>query len=359
MRSDYAHGFLVPFVSLYFIWVKREKLKAIPIKPNIIGGVALTAIGILLLLMGKVSSVLMIELFSIIVIIPGLVWLLFGTEYLKALALPLGYLILMVPILDLFLMSVTWPFQLFSASMSAHIFEFFNLPIYRYEQFIEFPNITIEVAKECSGLHFLVSIIAIGIPLAIFTLREWWLRIILVLSSVIIGIFANGIRVALIGFWTYRGGEGIHGPLHIFQGFFVSVIGFVFLFLLAWVLAKYSSPEKQVHEKKAAPNAALTVFGERRFFRAWIIAIVFVVASGGYMHMHSIIQIKKATRSCFTWDISNRKIRIRRLSTTCSRTFTMERNMFKFHYLHKNPLKLIKKSFELFPINIWSSIGMI
>lgn len=29
-RDDYSHGFLVPFIALYFVWAEREKLKSIP-----------------------------------------------------------------------------------------------------------------------------------------------------------------------------------------------------------------------------------------------------------------------------------------------------------------------------------------
>ena len=72
--------------------------------------------------------------------------------------------------------------------------------------------------------------------------------------GVIIGILANGVRVALICVWAYYyGGYNIHGPLHILQGLFVSIVGFIFLFILAWFLPKipFSKANVSAKEEKA------------------------------------------------------------------------------------------------------------
>ena len=86
-------------------------------------------------------------------------------------------------------------------------------------------------------MNFLVSIMAIAIPLSYLTIRKWQRKLALLCSAVFIGVFANVLRVALIGYWTFYTGGDVHGPLHIFQGFFVSAFGFVVLFILAWLLS--------------------------------------------------------------------------------------------------------------------------
>jgi exosortase len=113
-----------------------------------------------------------------------------------------------------------------------------NVPVFQHSNYLDLPTISLEVARACSGVNYLVSIIALGIPLAYFTQKTWLRKIVLVLSGVIVGIIINSIRVTLIGIWAYRGGEIVHGPLHIFQSFFVSVIGFIFLIIFAVILNK-------------------------------------------------------------------------------------------------------------------------
>jgi exosortase len=194
--------------------------------------------GSLMLMMGNIGGVVIFQELSLIIIIPGLILMLLGTRYLMALALPLAYLILMVPILDEVIDKIHWPFQVFSATMGSAPLKILNIPFFHKAQYIELPNITLEVAEECSGVRYLISIIAIGIPLAYFTQRGWLRKVALVIIAVITGILTNVVRVTLVIIWAYYGAKDIHGPFHMFQGLFVSMVGFLFLFVWAWILPK-------------------------------------------------------------------------------------------------------------------------
>jgi len=286
-RDDYSHGFLVPIISLYFIWVDRKRLMHIPIRPNLIGGMVLTFIGSFILLVGNISSVAILQQLSILVVIPGLVLLLLGTRYLKALSLPLGYLILMVPILDIVLDRIQWPFQLFSAMLSTKLLNLINIPVFRSANFLELPNITLEIAEVCSGVKYLVSIVAIGIPLAYFTQKLWWRRILLLGIAVLIGILVNGFRVVLIGIWAYNGGEVLHGPLHMFQGLFVSVVGFIFLFFIVYIFSKIFPLDNKETESRQNILSGKNSYDARRFNRAWLCAIIILLSLAGYLYTYS------------------------------------------------------------------------
>ena len=240
-RDDYSHGFLVPIIALYFIWVDRKRLRSLIIQPNILGGLPLTLLGSLMLMIGNIGGVVIFQELSLIIIIPGLILTLLGTSYLIALALPLTYLILMVPILDEVIDKIHWPFQLFSARMGSGLLGFLNVPFVLSTNYFELPHMRLEVAEECSGVRYLISIIAIGVPLAHFTQKGWWRKTALVTGAVMIGILSNGVRVAFVVLCAYYyGANNVQGPFHIFQGVFVSMVGFVFLFVWAWLLPKIS-----------------------------------------------------------------------------------------------------------------------
>jgi EpsI family protein len=286
--DEYSHGFLIPLISLYFVWSDRKRLRHLPIQSSILGGLILTLTGSLLLVMGSASSVVMMQQISIIVTIPGLVLILLGTKYLKALSLPLAYLIFMFPpILDLVISKTHWPFQLFSAKVASILLNILNIPVLRNAQYLELPNTTLEVAEACSGVRYLVSIIAMGIPLACHTQKNWLRKVMLVIFAVIIGILTNPIRIALIGLWSYNGGEDLHGPFHIFKGVFVSVVGFIFFFIGAWVLAKIPLLNIKKSLKKEESKGSDLTTNMKKFNLVWLTSIVIFLGVGSYLYLYN------------------------------------------------------------------------
>ena len=244
-RPDYNHGFLVPMASIYFIYAMRSRLKTVKIAPNIIMGATVTLVAVLMLVLGVTGGMVTIQQLSVIIAFFGVVVLLLGKAMLKALLLPLGYLVLMVPLmLDIVFAPLHWPFQLFGAKIAAMLLSNIGIPVFHSAQYIELPNMPLEVANACSGIRYLVSIMAIAVPLAYLTLDTWPKRVFLVVSSVLIGILANPVRIALIGVWVYKGGSILHGPGHMLQGYFVSVVGFGFLFIATWVMSRKQTKSK-------------------------------------------------------------------------------------------------------------------
>jgi len=294
-RDDYSHGFIVPFIALYFVWLGKEKLKSIPVKPNIIGGLILMILANLMLLLGHTGGIVAIQEVSIIVIIPGLVLLLLGTEYFKALIFTISYLILMIPsILDVVVNRIQWPFQLLSATTASILLEILNIPVFQEAQFLHLSNITLEVAAECSGVRYLISIIAIAVPLAYFTQQRFWRRMSLVAIGIIVGILVNIVRVTLIGVWAYYDGGIVHGPGHIFQGLFVSVVGYIFLFMGAWVLKEspsFNIARHRVENGGEGSNINRAFTNIKPFNKVWLIAILFLAVLGVYIHQYKSIPV--------------------------------------------------------------------
>ncbi len=239
----YSHGFLVPAISLYFVWRRRERLRELTPAPSFLLGIPLVLLAGMMLLAGKFAAALIVEETSLLVIIVGLILIFLGKDFLKALALPVAYLVFMLPILGVPADRMHWPFQLLAARIGTGILQFIGIPAFQEGQYIYLSQITLEIVETCSGMRLLFSVIAIGIPLAYFTQRTWLRGAALIGLAVTISILANGFRVALIGAWVHYGGTPVHGPLHIFQGLFVAWIGYATLFAGAWLLRNGSNPQ--------------------------------------------------------------------------------------------------------------------
>jgi len=243
--DDYTHGFLVPVIALYIAWRKGCSLLSARAEPAMVSGIFLTALAAAVLMAGKLGSVVVLEELSIPLMIAGLVVLLAGPVYLRILWFPIAYLLFMVKMFGEGSEKFHWPFQILASNIGVWLLHAAGIPAYKEVQYIQLPNIMLEVASACSGLRFLVSIIAIGLPLAWLTQNSWVKRIGLVLFAITIAVLANGLRVALIGVWAFYGGEVVHGPMHVFQGMFVAWIGFIALFVGAWFLSgKVDSSER-------------------------------------------------------------------------------------------------------------------
>lgn len=232
----YRHGFLVPFIAGYLVWVNRRQLRSLEARPSILAGTSLVLLAGAMLLLGRAGAVAIVQQLSLLVMVPGLVVLLAGWAYLRALALPIAYLFFMIPLLADGTDWVHWPFQLLAANIGIWLLQSLGLAAFREGIYIELPRVTLEIAEACSGIRFMISVIAIGIPLAYLTQRTWPRRLGLVAFGVGIGILANGFRVASIGIWAYVGGEVLKGPFHVFQAMVVAWIGYAALFAGAWLL---------------------------------------------------------------------------------------------------------------------------
>jgi len=235
----HSHGFLIPWISLYLIWVTRKSLFQIGSAPSYVAGSGILIFGLCMLVVGDAGGVITIQELSIFVTIIGLVLLLLGPHVLREIWFPILYLSFMTSLWGQILAPLQFPFQNFTATIAVTLLRFIGIPVYQQGILIELPNITLEVAKVCSGVGSLIALIAVGIPMANILLNGWLRKVILICSAVVFAIVANSLRVALIGVTVYYNlSENLHGPHEALQAFSVAVIGFGGLFAGVWILSK-------------------------------------------------------------------------------------------------------------------------
>lgn len=284
-RYGFSHGFLVPLISLYLAWLQWPALRAARRTPAIGIGTLWVGTAALLLLASEVAGILTTGSAAFILLLAGLIVLLCGYDYLKALALPLVYLVFMTPVLDVVTEPLEWPFQLLTANMSVSMLQTLGIPVVLENRtFIVLPTVTLEVARECSGAGLLIAVLAIALPLAFLTLQAWWRRIVLVLSSVIIAIVANWVRLTVMGIYAQSGGKDLHGPYHILQGLFVDWIAIGCLFVGAWLLSA-TEPSASIARfplKKASFRGSIVP--DQVSTRAWWVAGITLAAATGALY---------------------------------------------------------------------------
>ena len=235
---DYSHGFLVPFLSAYFIWERWDDLKKKKIAPSLLGPVAL-CFGLACLVIGLVGAELYVQRFSLIIVLAGLVLLILGWRYLWILSFPIGFLIFMIPLPAIVVNTIAFPLQLFAAETATFCLFSLGIPVLREGNLIMLASITLEVAEACSGLRSLLSLLALGTVYGYFSQDTVWKRWVLVILSIPIAIVANAFRVSGTGILAhYFGVEAAEGFYHTFEGWIVFVVAFVLLFFCGMILGK-------------------------------------------------------------------------------------------------------------------------
>lgn len=239
--DNYSHGFLIPLLSLYFVWERRERLGGLSVAPSLFGLVSLVA-GVGLFLLGNVAAELFTMRASLLVILAGLILYLLGREHLRTLAFPILYLLFMIPLPAIVFNAIAFPLQLFAARTATASLQLLGIPVLREGNLITLANTTLEVAEACSGIRSLITLLALATTYAYFTQRGAWRRIVLVLSAIPIAIFTNAGRVAGTGILAhFFGDEVARSFFHTFSGWLVFAAAFLLLFaegLLVTTLAE-------------------------------------------------------------------------------------------------------------------------
>jgi len=138
-----------------------------------------------------------------------------GESKLVHVTFPLGLLFCMVPLPESMLNPLQTFLQYSSAKVVAWLFALTGIPASRVGLIFYLPNLSIEVADECSGIHSTVVLLLTCLVAGYFFLRNPWNRIVLVGAAVLLGILRNAFRIWLISWLCIHvGPEMIDSPVH-------------------------------------------------------------------------------------------------------------------------------------------------
>ncbi len=230
--SYYSHGFLIPFVTGYLIFLGKKQLKNIN-KKNDLWGVGLIIFSLLIHLLGVLAEVFFVSGFSILSLVFGISLFLYGKEITKKILFPLAFLIFMIPIPKVAINAISFPMKMFATKSAVFILQtFMKLPMKNEGFQIFFPNASLVVGNPCSGLRSLISMLALGSIFAYLTKTTMFKKIILFSLAIPIALMSNIIRVIILSLGVFiYGSQMTKGLFHDFTGYLVFVIAFVSLWL--------------------------------------------------------------------------------------------------------------------------------
>lgn len=227
---NYSHGYLVPFIAVYMLWSRRQRLAALEVKPSN-WGLLLVGIGLVQLVLSWVGSEYFLQGTSIIITLLGCVLYLYGWKISWQTAIPILYLIFMVPLPAIIWNQIAFPLKLYASSAAARLINALGYTVLREGNILTLPNITLEVADACSGLRSLTSLLALSALLAYLAENSGLLKkMIIFLSAVPIAIVCNIFRLTATAVLARHFGTPVaEGFIHEFSGIVVFVLGLAML----------------------------------------------------------------------------------------------------------------------------------
>jgi exosortase D (VPLPA-CTERM-specific) len=274
--EDYSFGLLLPLVSAYLIYLKRDQLVSSPWKPSWIGfAVMISALG--LYVIGILGTGRYATRLSFVIFLIGFVVLIAGWGLCKKLSFPLFLLVLTLPLPIRFTADLTLPLQMLSSRLATMLLRLGGMPVFRQGNVIDLGNRQLQVVAACSGLRYILALFALGCIFCYFYQRRPWKVAILLFLIIPGAIIANAFRVAAMGLFPALQEPGFW---HLFSGWLIFVFCFALLFIGNWLLNRLQ-PEDLPSQPAAALSkdeapALANLISTRRLMAALILVLLAV-----------------------------------------------------------------------------------
>ena len=240
-----SHLLVIPFISAWILYLERKRFFE-ALDSDLVAASLFLAAGVLcgLIAFSMGANWGLINRLSLYVLSLILLWaagfaFFFGRQALARARFPLAFLVLMVPIPDFILDKAIYFLQKGSAEVTAVLFDWSGVPVLRDGFVFYLARVSIEVARECSGIRSSLALLILAILVAYFRLDTFWRQALLVLAGLFVMILKNGARiVALTLLASYVDPGFLHGRLHQEGGVVFFILGLLLLAPLLWFLQR-------------------------------------------------------------------------------------------------------------------------
>ncbi len=217
----YSHIVLIPLISIYLLHQKRNVIFSHQ-KYSFNAGIPFLVIGALSYFAGlgmgeqlNPNDFAAIMALSAVLFVNGAFVLFYGTRAFKAAIFPFLFLIFIIPIPSSLMDGIIYLLQVGSSEFTNFLFTITGVPFLRDGFVFHLPGMSVEVAKQCSGIRSGLALFITALLAGHLFLKTWWKKVILIMCVIPIAMFKNGIRIvtlALLG--TYVDPMILKSSLH-------------------------------------------------------------------------------------------------------------------------------------------------
>jgi len=285
-REEYGHGYIIPFIAMFFIWQKKNILENMQFSGSWLG-LLIVLFGLLQFYAGELSSLYTLIEYAFVVTLFGIGISLMGVKAFKVVMVPFVLLLFMVPLPNFLFFNLSSQLQLISSELGVAVIRLFDISVFLEGNVIDLGVYKLQVVEACSGLNYLFPLMTLAFISANFFTGAFWKKAIIFLSSIPITILMNSFRIGAIGVTVeYWGPEMAEGFLHDFEGWAVFMSCIAILIGEMWLLARIGKDKLPLREAfgldfpEPSPEDAEVIYREvPKPFYASLIIITLVAVS--------------------------------------------------------------------------------
>lgn len=246
--EEYGYGYMIPVITLFLIWQRKDKLERLPFTGSWLG-VVLLAGGVLITFVGQLSTLHTITQYGFVIAVMGAVYAVLGWAAFRVIVVPLLLLFLMVPLPNFIFNNLSSQLQLISSEIGVAVIRLFGISVFLEGNVIDLGVYKLQVVEACSGLRYLFPLLALAIIASYFYQAAVWKRVLVILSSIPITVLMNSFRIGVIGVLVeFYGIEQAEGFLHDFEGWIVFMACVALLIVEIWLLSLVGKDRRPFRE---------------------------------------------------------------------------------------------------------------
>ncbi|AMK75670.1 MULTISPECIES: VPLPA-CTERM-specific exosortase XrtD [Methylomonas] len=253
--EEYSHGFFIPIITIYLLWARRGELVLVQEFKASLPGIIIICLGLILFILGGLATIKTMEQYAFLVVLTGMFASAFGMRGLRVGAIPLLFLIFMVPFPSFILNNLSSKLQLISSWLGVEFIRACDIMVYLEGNVIDLGSYKLQVVDACSGLRYLFPLASLAFLCAYLFKGPFWQKLLIFLSSMPLTIFMNSFRIGVIGVLVDNWGtEMAEGFLHDFEGWAVFLLCMLLLFIEMWIFSRISGRKLAMGELVQIPE---------------------------------------------------------------------------------------------------------
>jgi len=247
-REEYGHGIMIPFITAFLIWQKKDQLETIEFKGSW-AGVFIILIGVFLYFLGELASIYTVIQYAFLITLYGVALSVMGSKAFKVILTPLFILFFMLPLPNFIFNDLSAYLQLISSQIGVAFIRLFDISVYLEGNVIDLGTYKLQVVEACSGLNYLFPLMTLGFIASYFFTGTFWKKAVIFLSTIPITVLMNSFRIGVIGVTVeYWGQDMAEGFLHDFEGWVVFMSCTAILIIEMWILSSIGKNRMPLRE---------------------------------------------------------------------------------------------------------------
>ncbi|MCI0350780.1 MAG: exosortase [Acidobacteriales bacterium] len=253
----YSHLVVVPFLSGFLLYRYRNKIfsNTAPALP-LAGLVALIAVPLLIFSPDPAApgnTFLFARGLALFTLVVAAFVACYGAKALRAAVFPLFLLLLAVPLPISVVERVIVFLQKGSAEVSNVLFAMTGIAYFRQGDVFHLPNVTIEIAQECSGIRSSIGLLITTLLAVHFFMRSRWKQALVVACVVPLVLLKNGLRIVTLSLLAVYVDPGfLSGWLHTSGGIVFYLLTLALIGILIRILERRPAISQPVASARAA-----------------------------------------------------------------------------------------------------------